>query len=78
MKTYPNVFKVPSHKDVSGNGGIALRILNLSTRRRWVVIFTRRLLYPLDSRLGWKVDTPEAVEKPGGIASTLKRKRAGS
>jgi len=29
-----------------GNGGIALRILDLSTRLRWVVSFMLRPLYP--------------------------------
>jgi len=43
-----------------GSEGIAARILNLSTRRRWVVSFTfqpfypgKRNPYPLDRRLGW-------------------------
>jgi len=44
-----------------GGGGIAPRILDLSTRRRWVVSFTPRPLYPqqkipqypFDRRMGW-------------------------
>jgi len=34
------------HEDVRGSGGIAPRILNLSTKWRWVVSFTPRPLYP--------------------------------
>jgi hypothetical protein len=39
-----------------GNGGIVPPILDFGTRRRWVVSFTFRPLYPrytLDRRLGW-------------------------
>jgi hypothetical protein len=37
--------KAPRHEDVSRTGGIAPRILNTDTRRRWVVTFTPRPLY---------------------------------
>jgi len=33
-------------KDIWGNGGVALCILNLNTRWRWVVSFMSWLLYP--------------------------------
>jgi len=32
------------HEDILGGGGIAPRILHLSTRRRWVFSFTPRRL----------------------------------
>jgi hypothetical protein len=52
--------RAPHHEGVLGSGGIALRILDLGTRWRWVVSFTPRPLYnqgkipcyPLDRRLG--------------------------
>jgi hypothetical protein len=37
---------VPPHEDVWGNGIVALRILNLGTKWRWVISFTPRPLYP--------------------------------
>jgi hypothetical protein len=51
---------VPLNEGVLGSGVIAPRILDLGTRRRWVVSFTPRLLhpqgnspwYPLNRRLG--------------------------
>jgi hypothetical protein len=50
----------PHHDGVLGRGGIAPRILDLSTRWKWMVSFTSRPLfsqgkspcYPLDRRLG--------------------------
>jgi len=51
---------VPRHEDVLESGDRAPRILNLGTRRRWMVSFISRPLYcqakspryPLDMRLG--------------------------
>jgi hypothetical protein len=56
----PVLNQAPRHEGVLGSGGIAPRILDLSTRWRWVVSFTPRPLYPqgkspwypLDRRLG--------------------------
>jgi len=55
MKTYPVL-----HDDVGECGGVVSRILNLTTRWRWVVNFMPRQLYsrrmspwyPLGRRLG--------------------------
>lgn len=54
------VNQTPPHEDVWGGGGIALRILNLDTRWRWMVNFASRPFYtsgkswwfPLDERPG--------------------------
>jgi hypothetical protein len=59
-RKFPCFNWTPRHEGVLGNGGIALRILDLGTRLKWVVIFTPRPLYsqrkspryPLDRRLG--------------------------
>jgi hypothetical protein len=40
-------------KACGGSGCVYPRILDLGTRWRWVVSFTPRPLYPLDSRWGW-------------------------
>jgi hypothetical protein len=65
IKTYPLLNYASHHKDVLGSGGMAPRILNLSTKWRWVVSFTPRPLYcrgksprhPLDRRL----DGPQSL-----------------
>jgi hypothetical protein len=51
MKTYPVL-----NEDLWGCGGIAPRILNLSTRWKWVVSFTPSQLYSLGKSAGthWK------------------------
>jgi len=36
-KVVPVLNEAPRHEDVLGDGSIAPRILNLETRRRWVV-----------------------------------------
>jgi hypothetical protein len=56
----PVLNQAPLHEDVLGSGGTAPRILDLGTRRRWVVSFTPRPLYlqgespwyPWNKRLG--------------------------
>jgi len=40
------VLKVSCHEDIWGSLGIALHILNLSTKWRWVNSFITWLLYP--------------------------------
>jgi hypothetical protein len=67
----PVLNEAPFREDVLGVGGMAPRILDLGTRRRWVVSFTPRPLYlqkkspwyPLDRRLGVLIDCLDAVEK---------------
>jgi hypothetical protein len=62
--------KVKRHEGVLGSGGRAPRILNLGTRRRWVVSFTPRSLYlqgkspwyPVHGRLGG----PQTQSERGG------------
>jgi hypothetical protein len=44
---YPFLNCAPHHKDVLGNGVIVPSILNLGTRRRWLVRVTARPLYLL-------------------------------
>jgi len=54
MKTHPLVKEAERREDVWGNGGVALCILNLGTRWRWVVSYMLQPLYPrcpLDVRL---------------------------
>jgi hypothetical protein len=51
----PKIVQHHAVKTYWRSGGIALRILNLDTRWRWVVSFTSRPLYPrypVDRRLG--------------------------
>jgi len=58
-------------EDVFGGRGIAPRILDLGTKRRWVVSFTLRSLYirgkspryPLDRRLGGPQNRSECGEE---------------
>jgi hypothetical protein len=49
MRTFINCTRplcLIKHEDVQGSGGIASRILDLGTRRRWVVSFTPLPLHP--------------------------------
>jgi hypothetical protein len=53
-----------------GSGGIALRILDLSTRRRWAVSFTPLPLYPQEKSpwypLDWRLGVPQSRSRRDG------------
>jgi hypothetical protein len=51
-------------KDYWGNGGIVPRILDLSTRLRWMVSFTPRPLYPNEKKIWYPLD-----RRLGGLQS---------
>jgi len=57
-KVFPVLNKHYAMKTYWGSGGIALRILGLGTRWRWVVSFTPRPLYSQGKNLpvliGWE------------------------
>jgi hypothetical protein len=71
----PAIFLTEHHsmKVYWGSGGIAPRILDLGTKRRWVVSFTPRLLYPRERtsrshcRGGW-------VGPTAGLDAVVKKK----
>jgi hypothetical protein len=46
----------PRHEGVFGSGGMNPRILDLDTRRAWVISFTPRQLYPQGKRPWYQSD----------------------
>jgi hypothetical protein len=67
---------VPVHamKPQSGSRGIALRFLTLVSRRRWVVNFKNRLLYP---RKGTPLPIEEEAERaPEPVWTVLEKRKS--
>jgi len=55
IKMYPVLNEVAGCDDIRERRGMAPRILNLSTRWRWLVMFTPWLFYPQGRTGGWVV-----------------------
>jgi hypothetical protein len=80
-KVVPVLSQVPRHVDVGGSRGIALRILNLGTRWKWVVSCTPLPIYPGERTpgtnllVGWVGPRAcqDAVEKKNTIKSAGSR-----